>query len=202
MRLRRATLALVVLGGLYAALGRRRVVTWGATADEASVALAGDELLGHADGVTTRAIAIAAPPAAVWPWIAQMGPSPRGGVYTYDWIENLLGLDIHSVDRVLPEFQDPQVGDTIAFGPNVMRVASIEPGRSLVWHSEDENWGWAFVLADHRGGTRLISRNSFRLPSAAARLGLFPMEPASLVMERRMLVGIRERAERLAAGLS
>ena len=132
-----------------------------------------------------------------------MGPSPRGGVYTYDWIENLLGLNIHSVDRVLAEFQDPQVGDTIALGANVMRIASIDPGSSLVWRSDDQNWVWAFVLAsDGGGGTRLISRNSFRLPTAAARLTLLPMEPASLVMERRMLVGIRERAERLAAGLS
>ena len=56
-----------------------------------------------------------------------MGPSPRGGAYTYDWIENLLGLDMHSVDRVLPEFQHPQVGDTIGYGSNRMRVERVEP---------------------------------------------------------------------------
>jgi hypothetical protein len=67
------------------------------------LASAGDELLEDADGVSTRAITIDAPAASVWPWLAQMGPSPRGGAYTYDWIENLLGLDMHSVDRVLPE---------------------------------------------------------------------------------------------------
>ncbi len=202
MPVRRATLALVLLGGVYAVLGRRRIVTWGASAREASGRLPGDELLDAADGVTTRAIAIAAPPSDVWPWLAQMGPSPRGGVYTYDWIENLLGLNIHSVDHVLPEFQDPQAGDAIQLGANVMRIASIDPGRSLVWRSDDQNWVWAFVLADAGGGTRLISRNSFRLPTVAARLGLLPMEPASLVMERRMLLGIRKRAERLASGRS
>ena len=68
----------------------------------------GDELLEHADGVSTRAITIDAPAGAVWPWLAQMGPAPRGGAYTYDGIENLLGLDMHSVDRVLPEFQRPR----------------------------------------------------------------------------------------------
>jgi hypothetical protein len=73
-------------------------------------------LLENADGVSTRAIDIHAPASAVWPWLAQMGPSPRGGAYTYDWIENLLGLDMHSVDRVLPEFQHPEVGETIGFG--------------------------------------------------------------------------------------
>ena len=77
-----------------------------------------------------------------------MGPSPRGGAYTYDWIENLLGLDMHSVDRVLPEFQHPQVGDTIGYGPNRMRLERVEPERVLAWRSEDGNWVWTFVLED------------------------------------------------------
>ena len=89
--------------------------------------LPGDELLEHADGVATRAITIDAPASAVWPWIAQMGPSPRGGAYTYDWIENLLGLDMHSADRVLPEYQHPQVGDTLGYGKNRMRFERVEP---------------------------------------------------------------------------
>src|SRR5689334_10798477 len=87
---------------LYFALLRRPVLTWGASEAEADSRLPGDELLEEADGVATRAIEIRAPTSAVWPWIAQMGPSPRGGAYTYDWIENLLGLDMHSADRVLP----------------------------------------------------------------------------------------------------
>src|SRR3954467_3350716 len=85
-------------------------------------AVAGDELLEHADGVSTRAIDIDAPGAAVWPWLAQMGPSPRGGAYTYDWIENLLGLNMRSTARVLPEFQHPQVGDTFSLGSNRMTM--------------------------------------------------------------------------------
>ena len=87
----------------------------------------GDELLEEADGVATRAITIDAPASAVWPWIAQMGPSPRGGAYTYDWIENLLGLDMHSADQVLPEYQHPQVGDTLGYGKNRMRFERVEP---------------------------------------------------------------------------
>jgi hypothetical protein len=155
-------------------------------------------LLEDADGVSTRAITIDAPVSAVWPWLAQMGPSPRGGAYTYDWIENLLGLDMHSVDRVLPEFQHPEVGDMIGFGSNRMRLARVEPNRVLSWRSEDNNWIWTFVFDEHDGRTRLISRNRFRLPTLVSRLGMLPMEPASLVMERRMLLGIRSRAERLA----
>jgi hypothetical protein len=192
----RTVLGIVVIGVLYARLLRRHILTWGATDAEAAARLPGDELLEEADGVATRAIEIEAPPAAVWPWIAQIGPAPRGGAYTYDWIENLLGLDMHSVDRVLPEFQHPQVGDTIGYGANRMRIERVEPEHVLAWRSEDGNWVWAFVLEKSGGSTRLISRNRFRLPTLAARLGMVPMEPASLVMERKMLLGIKERAER------
>jgi hypothetical protein len=183
---------------LYALGLRRRVLTWGAGREEAEARLPGDELLEAADGVTTRAISIDAPPADVWPWIAQMGPAPRGGAYTYDWIENLLGLDMHSVDVVLPEFGHPVPGDELAYGPNRMVVELVEPERALAWRSADGNWVWAFVLRPEGGGTRLVSRNRFRLPTLGARLGMLPMEPGSLVMERRMLRGIKARADRLA----
>jgi hypothetical protein len=188
----------VALGALYLRVLRRPILTWGATEAEVAARLPGDELLEDADGVATRAISIAAPAGAVWPWIAQMGPSPRGGAYTYDWIENLLGLGMHSADRVLPEFQNPRIGDTIAYGSNRMRVEVVEPEHALSWRSEDGNWVWTFVLSPGDGSTRLISRNRFRLPTLAARVGMVPLEPASLVMERKMLLGIKERAERLA----
>jgi hypothetical protein len=194
---RTAAVFLAALAALFP-LMRRPILTWGATTEEARSRLPGDDLLEEADGLSTRAITINAPVAAVWPWVAQMGPSPRGGAYTYDWIENLLGLDMHSVDRLLPEFQHPQVGDTIALGPNRMRIERVEPERVLAWRSEDGNWVWTFVLAESGGTTRLISRNRFRLPTLAARLGMLPMEPGSLIMERRMLRGIKERAERLS----
>jgi hypothetical protein len=188
---------LLALGIVYYAVLRRRVLTWGANAREAESSLPGDEFLEKADGVATRAIEIDAPAAAVWPWVAQIGPAPRGGAYTYDWIENLLGLNMHSVDRVLPEFQHPRIGDTIGYGTNKMRVERVEPERVLSWRSQDGNWVWSFVLEECGGRTRLLSRNRFRLATLGARLGMVPMEPASLVMERKMLRGIKERAERL-----
>jgi hypothetical protein len=182
--------------GLYARWLRRPILNWGATDAEAAGRLPGDELLEQADGVATRAVTINAPPRAVWPWLAQMGPAPRGGAYTYDWIENLLGLDMHSVDRVLPEFQHPAVGDTLGYGKNHMRLERVEPEHVLAWRSEDGNWVWTFVLRPDGNRTRLVSRNRFRLPTRVARLGMLPMEPASLVMERKMLRGIKQRAER------
>jgi hypothetical protein len=184
---------------LYRLLLRRPVLNWGATDAETTARLPGDELLEVADGVATRAITIDAPASAVWPWIAQMGPSPRGGAYTYDWIENLLGLNMHSTDRVLPDYQHPQVGETLGYGKNRMRFERVEPPDVLASRSEDGNWVWSFVLDEHDGKTRLISRNRFRLPTLTAKIGMVPMEPASLVMERKMLHGIKQRAERLAA---
>ncbi len=188
-----------VLTGLYFALLRKPVLSWGATRAECDARLPGDELLEAADGVTTRAITIDAPAVHVWPWLAQMGPAPRGGAYTYDWIENLLSLDMHSVDHVLPEFQDPQVGDSFSLGKNQMTLERVEAPRELAWRSGDGNWVWSFVLEEREDKTRLISRNRFHLPTLAGRISMLPMEPASLLMERKMLQGIKERAERLAS---
>jgi hypothetical protein len=183
---------------LYRLRLRRAILAWGATPAEARSVMPGDELLTDASGMSTRAIDVAAPASAVWPWLAQMGPAPRGGAYTYDWIENLLGLDMHSADAILPEFQDPRIGDTISFGSNRLRLERCEPRQVLAWRSEDGNWVWTFVLHEQGGSTRLISRNRYRLPTRFARVAMLPMEPASLVMERKMLRGIKRRAEHLA----
>ena len=196
----RTGIAAALLGVLYARFLRRPVLTWGATARRRRRGSRATSCSRTPTASRRVRSTIDAPPAAVWPWIAQMGPSPRGGAYTYDWIENLLGLNMHSVDRVLPEFQHPEVGDTIGYGTNRMRVELVEPERVLAWRSEDGNWVWTFVLEERDGSTRLISRNRFRLPTFAARLGMLPMEPASLVMERKMLRGIKQRAENANPG--
>jgi hypothetical protein len=194
-----ALAALATLVAVYGKLLRRPILTWGATSEEAAGTLPGDDLLREADGVATRAVTIDAPRSDVWPWIAQMGPAPRGGAYTYDWIENLLGLHMHSADEVMPEFQHPQIGDGFGFGGNRMEYAIVEPEHVLAMRSADGNWVWTFILEDAGGTTRLISRNRFRLPQLKDRIGMIPMEPGSLVMERKMLQGIKQRAERRAA---
>lgn len=187
----------------YMGLGRRRCLTWGATSEEVDRVMPGDELLVHPDVLSTRAVRIAAPPSAVWPWLMQMG-SGKGGVYTYDWIENLGGLNMHSVDVVLPQFQDRKVGDVEALGKSGprMRVELLDPERAMVLHSEDGNWVWSFGLYQESGGTVLVSRNRIATPGAAAPVRAFYtliMEPGSLIMERKMLLGIKQRAETLAS---
>lgn len=183
---------------------RKRAFRWGATRAEAEAALSGDELLPGADVVSTRAISIDAAPADIWPWLVQMGPHERGGAYTYDWIENLLGLDMHSADEVLPDLQQLEVGDAL-FGKEgqAMRAAVVEPERALVFRADDGNWVWAFVLepvGEQR--SRLISRNRFRstaMPLPMRIAWILVVDPGSLVMERKMLRGIKQRAERLSA---
>jgi hypothetical protein len=107
MNKRTRAAASVAGGALAAGLGayplffRRWCLTWGARPDEVARKLPGDELLADAGIVSTRAVTIDAPPGAIWPWLVQMG-SGRGGVYTYDWIENLFGLDMHSAREILP----------------------------------------------------------------------------------------------------
>ena len=147
-------------------------------------------MLTDADIVSTRAVWIEAPPEAVWPWLAQMG-SGRGGLYTYDWIENLPGLHTHSVDVVLPQFQDVALGEAQTLGKlwPTLRVAICDLRRALVVRSDDGKWVWAFFLERSGSGTRLISRNRISTPGASRPARLFYryfMEPGSLVMERKM----------------
>jgi len=196
--------ALAAGGGAvaYPLFFRRWCLTWGATAEEVSGKLPGDELLPEASVVSTRAVTIDAPPAAVWPWLVQMG-SGRGGAYTYDWIENLLGLHMHSARQILPQFQDLKVGDELPLGPDrpVMRVEVCHTERALAVRSADGNWAWILALAAENGRTRLISRNRIATPGARppGRLfNLLVMEPGSLIMERKMLLGIKQRVEDLA----
>lgn len=206
MSMRRA--AICAAGGTAAALGlevatyplwRRRCLNWGATREEATGPLPGDELLERPSLTATRAVTIDAGPAAVWPWLIQMGPD-RGGAYTYDWVENLFGLRMHSASELIPEFQAMRVGDAFPLGRGpVLRVAALDPRRSLVLRSDDGRWVWALVLFPTNGGTRLISRNRITLPGGARASRLFSeyvMEPGSLIMERKMLLGIKDRAER------
>jgi hypothetical protein len=127
-------------------------------------------LLEGPDIVATRAISIDAPPSAVWPWLVQMGPG-RAGAYTYDWIENLFGLNMHSADRIVAGWQRLEVGEVLRSheGRPGMRVEILEPERILSNRSEAGDWVWTFVLVPENGSTRLISRN--RIAIKARRPG-------------------------------
>jgi glyoxylase-like metal-dependent hydrolase (beta-lactamase superfamily II) len=175
------------------------MLDWGATAEEVRRPLPGDELLPDADLVATRAISIAAPPAEVWPWLVQIGVG-RAGAYAYDWLDRLFGLDMRSSRRIVPELQSLAVGDMVpvANDGTGLRVRAIEAERVLATLTDDGTWAWVWTLEPVGDTTRLISRTRMAtarqaLPTRLATRLL--LVPASWVMERRMLLGLRERAE-------
>jgi hypothetical protein len=185
-------------------VARRRYLQWGATAGEASMELAGDELVPMAQMTSTRAITIAAGTDRVWPWIAQLGQG-RGGFYTYDFLENLVGCDIHSADRIVSEWQSLEAGGDVRLHPEIsLAVAAVDPGRALVLRGgipmgnvpPPYDFTWVFVLRDAPGGaTRLLVRERYGYTRWWSSLLVEPVELVSFVMSRRMLLGIRDRAE-------
>lgn len=219
---------------------RPRMLRWGASPAEAARTMAGDDLIPRPSLATTRAINIKAGTERVWPWLAQMGQG-RGGFYSYEWLENLAGLDIHNSDRIVPELQDLKPGDLIPFwrgaGINVVEVA---PGRLLVLAgtlnppkgkpaagagqsagaevqsaaTAQVGGTWVFALerlepspgrpdaarpgTQQPGGTRLIVRARVATfpPAWLSAISMLILAPMHFVMERKMLKGIKERAER------
>ena len=205
-----AGLALATAGwGLWTA--RYSLLHWGATHAELQEALPGDELIADARRVATRGITIDAPPDAVWPWIAQLGQG-RGGLYSYDGLENLAGCDIHSVDRIVPELQTIEVGGEVRLHPKVaLTVWAVEPGSHLVLRPGPVGRGdgdldgapfdytWAFVLRRHPGRrTRLLVRERYALLRPSAVAIVEPLAVVSAFMGIKQLRGIRDRAARTA----
>jgi hypothetical protein len=151
--------------------------------------------INHATGIRAR-------PENVWPWLAQLGQD-RGGFYSYDWLENLFGLHMRNADRIHPEWQQMAAGRFVRSAPsNWMggrfgdhlgwRVLEAQPNRHLVL----EYWG-AFILIPSREGTRLLIRTHTGRPALwNAPLLVLGFEPVHFIMERAMLRGIQERAER------
>jgi hypothetical protein len=183
---------------------------WGATDAEVKSPLPGDELVPDPQSISTRAIGIKAPAARVWPWLVQIGQG-RGGFYSYDWLENIFACNIQNADRIIPEFQTLEVGDGIRLHPKVppLAVLIVAPNRALVIGAPAESMdshgkgfprvSWAFVLREvDRRNSRLIVRWRSAYPSGFldSLANQYLLEPVHFTMERKMLLGIKVRAER------
>jgi hypothetical protein len=186
-------------------LVRRWHLRWGADDDETSATLPGDEFLDEPDLVATRAGTIGVAADEVWPWLAQLGQG-RGGLYSYDALENLVArCDMHSADRIVPEWQDIAVGDDVRLHPEVaLEVVVADPGRALVLRGAAApgaapapyDFTWAFVLRDRPDGTtRLVIRERYTYGHRWVALLVEPIEAVSFVMSQKMIRGIRDRAE-------
>jgi len=214
-------LFLLTIIAVYTFLVRPWHVRWGATDAEAAASLPGDDLVSQPKISATHAISVQGSVSDVWPWLVQIGQG-RAGFYSYEGIENLMGLNIHNSDRILPEFQDLKVGAVVPVAPDGagVPVAFLEPNRSLVLGGrvdaqtkgplalEDKSPGayyetsWCFFLQPiDAHTTRLIER--FRMDWGPDTIGnnLFYrgiLEPGSFIMERKMLLGIKERVEAIS----
>jgi hypothetical protein len=200
--------ALAVLGAVLSSpFLRRWYRRWGATPVEVTRPLPGDELVPRPRLTTTRAITIHAPVQSVWSWLVQIGQG-RGGFYSYQSLENLIGCKMVDVDRIIPALQVLQVGDLIQLGPAGyprFTVAAVDRMRSLVLQSRDEQamTVWIFVLETlDSGDTRLIVRDRTDFVPTLRQFLVWRLliDPIHFVMERKMLLGLKQRAEAGAGG--
>jgi hypothetical protein len=199
------------------AVAYRKVVrpwheSWGATDEEVSEHLPGDELVEEPAVQVTRGITIEASPEHVWPWIIQIG-ADRGGFYSYDWLENLFRLDIHSAARIVPEWQQRAVGDLVhanAKGtggwyvmdvrPNdalVVKMANVKASRPARRHDKGScEFLWTFVVKEGSNGTtRLLVRERVGFGNKLTQFILAPTGFVSFFMTRKLMRGIKARAE-------
>jgi hypothetical protein len=208
-------LGLVVAGLVHLWFIRPWYLTWGATGDEISRTWPGDELSPRPVSLATRALTINAPVTDVWPWIVQIGQD-RGGCYSYAWLENLFFVDMHNADRIHPEWQTRQAGDTVWLarkdrygGRGRVVVALLEPNRAMVLVSPSDaerisrgghaqSGTWTFILEPiNNHATRLIlrSRGAQDESFGAMLFGRLVFDPVHFIMERKMMLGIKQRAE-------
>lgn len=207
-----AGLGAVTALALHEAVVLPAIRRWGATAEEARAELPGDELVPDAPTMSTRAVTVEAPADAVWRWLVQIGVG-RGGWYSYDLLERAFGVPVHNTDEVREEWQALSVGDRVVLAPAgwmglaqgyAMPVARIDPGRSLVLRQQPPEHPWDGVWSFHIRPIddqccRLLARSRTAGAQGPARIGAAigsaVGDPVTFVMERRMLLGIKERAE-------
>ncbi len=190
---------------------------WGLTQEEALRELPGDHIIKNPQSDFTHAITINAPAEYVWPWVAQLGKD-RGGFYSYEALENLMGLGIYNADTILEEYQHPKKGDIIPFGPdNGYPLAICNEGEAMVIENCEDmdthkiydpgnghprnylhlSWLWYIESLDTYR-SRFISRNRLNFSPTFKNRIIFNAlaEPVVFAMDRKMCLGIKRRAER------
>ena len=196
----------VASAGLYAA--RQYFRNWGTTKEECETPLPGDELVAQPAVQTTEGVWIEAPAAEVWPWLVQMGQD-RGGLYSYEKLENLAGLRHRNADRIHPEWQNLAVGDVIRVVPRgwmglsdgvALPVSQLIEGESIVLRLQPPDVPvdgvWSFhVLPRWEDRCRLLVRTRLRMRVPGEAVGAEAIGPAMSLMTRGMLLGIKRRVE-------
>jgi hypothetical protein len=193
---------ILVISGLAIILLTPWMDRWGATDEEISATYLGDELVPDPASIVNRAITIKATPEQIYPWIVQLG-ADKGGLYSYTWLEKIINCPMVNADRIHPEWQELKVGDEVkmcpgTFGPPPYKVAILGPLYTVVMgHEENGAWSdvWQFVIEPlANGNSRLILRTRTNLSGGIWNV----IHPGVFIMERGMLMGIKDRAESMA----
>lgn len=204
--------AAIAVFALFFSVVRPSYLRWGATDAELHASFPGEELFPVAGSRSVRAVTVGAPAEEVWPWVAQIGQD-RGGFYSYEVLEDLVGCEMPRATQVLPEHQAWREGDQLWMYPKEKldgaggaRLVAHEPGRLLMFASralgarvdQPEAGVWGFVvqpLDEHNTRLLAVSRSAPEASPMAAGFARAVFEPAHHVMERRMLVNLRTLAE-------
>jgi len=202
LKLITALAGLIVLIVIIVSLLTPWMDRWGATDEEIAASFPGDELVPEPTSFVNRAITINAAPEYIYPWIVQLDAT-KGGWYSYTWLEAMLNCKMVNADRIHPEWQDLQVGDEVKmcpgeFAPPPYIVVQIHPDQAIVMgHQENGEWVdlYQFVIVPQADGTsRLILRTRTMMTGGIWTV----IHPGAFIMERGLLNGVKERAERLA----
>lgn len=201
--MKRARLRTILLAALIAAAAGAVLVhlvykpwalNWGASTEEITLSMPGDNIVSNPTFTATRAIVIDATPEEIWPWIIQMGYQ-RAGFYSYDRLDN---DGVPSADHFIPEFQRLEVGDSIPLtSHDYIKVIAIDPHHSMVWKYKSDDtstiftWTWGLYRQNDLQ-TRLLTRLRYRVSDLHSQLML---EFFEIVMMRKCMVGIKQRAE-------
>ncbi len=201
-----AGITVATAGGLalYARTLRLKHVRWGATDEEIRRPMPLDDRVTGATYVTNRAVTVRARPEEIWLWLAQIGESPRAGYYSYEWVERLMGMDVKNTDAIFPEYQHPKAGDVLDRS-GMMEVKAVEPHKWLILGPPEGLWlacTWCIALyPEDAETTRVVSRVRAEVKkwSPVAAIWIAMLDPGQFLMERKMLLEIKKRAEAMAA---
>jgi hypothetical protein len=177
-----------------------------ATKDEHARQLPGDSLIPDCIGQLTHAITIQRSRHDVWPWLVQMGASPRAGWYSYDRLDN---AGTPSARTIMPSLQHVVVGTLFPALPgrrDGFTALQVSPDSHLIigWQAPGGApiVTWAFLLEDAGpSAARLIVRcrasREYPIFGLPATIGLPIVRAIHFVMQRKQLLGIAERVEEM-----